>query len=110
MGLQPDGAVEEAGFVFDLAGNAWQVGDFVGNLVPDAVVLICRGLLVRRAFLEALNQRVQFDHDSMVVQFLHSDLAGNLRGERGDVGVKGALRHCESGRLRLRVGYGTQLV
>ena len=60
------------------------------------MVFISGSVIVRCGPFEFDDQRVQLDHNAMVVQLIEGDLPGHLRRQRSDVGVKGSLGHRHS--------------
>lgn len=74
-------------------GSARQVGDFVGDQVPDAVKFL-RGGLRRRLDRMAVNdQRIQVDHLDVVVEGCEDVLAGDRGRESGYGCEDGAFGH-----------------
>lgn len=74
-------------------GTARQVGDFVGDQVPNAVEFL-RGSLWRRLDGMAVDdQRIQVDHLDVVVEGCEDVLAGDGGRERGYGCEDGAFRH-----------------
>lgn len=90
MGLESDRPIEEACFVFDAAGNAWQIRHLIGDLVPGAVVFIGRRIFVRRCRFEANDQRIQLDHDTMIMQLIKRDLPRHLLWKWRNICVNGS--------------------
>ena len=85
--LQAPGQVVERAGVGDVAADEvrpGQVGDLVGDGVPDAVALLGLGAGGRRDGVALDDERVEVDHLGVVVEELEGHGAGDAHGEGRD--------------------------
>lgn len=92
MRLQAPRHVVEDALEVDLArrhlAHAGNVLDPLGDLVPDGEELVCRRVLGRFDRVMFEDERVELDNLTVRVQHVYGELARDVRGQRGDVGVQ----------------------
>lgn len=86
MSLQAQGQVVESSRIRDGPGDeaTGQVGDSVGDGVPDADVLFRQSVRGRRDDMAVGDQGVEVDHVVVIVEEVDGGLAGDTRGKGSD--------------------------
>lgn len=110
VSLQPVGEIVEHSFEGDLSLVAGHEGDFIGDLVPGAMVFFGRCFWWCGASFAGFVGGVEIDHLEMVVEGFENRLAGHACREGRD-GCEDCFAHCVCfvlvrGELLLSVGFG----
>ena len=90
MRLQSEGKIVKAGLEDNIARD---VGHFIGDLVPDAMIFFGRGFFGRFDRMALDDEGVEVNHLDVVAKGFHHGVAGYTGGKRSDSSEDGTFRH-----------------